>query len=143
MMSIRFIVVLIVFLSVYYSGEPSDAPEENPRKVYLEVVEVSDCEQSAAEQTALIGLAEKQNFTVRRVEFLGLTYTRDHVVRERMTPFVNEGDLFSRSRLVKSLQNMSKLNRVIYPVRMRDVVLSLKKPEQHVDMLICFKERRR
>ena len=103
----------------------------------------SSCKQSAAEQNSLMTIAEKQNFTLRRIEFLGLRYTPDQQVRDRMGPFVNEGDVFSRKKLVKGLQNMSKLTRAIYPVRMRDVVFSLNKPEQHIDMTICFKERSR
>jgi outer membrane protein assembly factor BamA len=100
------------------------------------------CNQPATEQRALITEAETQKFTVRRVEFVGLTYTRDQSIRDRMTPLLNEGDLFSRKKLVKSLQSMSK-NKAVYPVRMSDVVLDLNRTERLVDMTICFKERSR
>ena len=102
----------------------------------------SSCKQSAAEQNSLMTIAEKQKFTLRRIEFLGLRHTRDPHVREKLGPFANEGDLFSRKKLVKGLQSMSKL-RAIHPVRMRDVVFYLNEPEQVIDMTICFKERSR
>jgi len=100
------------------------------------------CDQSSGEQKSIITEAESQKFTVRRVEFLGLTYTRDQVVRDRMTPLVNEGDLFSQMNLVKSLQRMSKL-RAIYPLKMKDVFLRVDRTNQEVDMTICFKQRQR
>ena len=40
--------------------------------------------QSAAERNKLIDEAERSEFTLRRTEFVGLTYTRDHVLRDRM-----------------------------------------------------------
>ena len=132
MIAVRSLFVLVTLLSVI-----------NDSVIEYRKIKDSACKQSAAEQTSLMTIAEKQNFTLRRIEFLGLRYTPDQQVRDRMGPFVNEGDLFSRKKLIKGLQNMSKLTRAIYPVRMRDVVFSLNKPEQHIDMTICFKERTR
>ena len=95
--------------------------------------------------------AEQRKFTLRRVEFVGLTYTPDNVVRRRMVRFnqngravsFNEGDFFTRQRLVQSLRSMSKLRREIYPVQLKDVSLNLNEPEETVDLLICFKAKRR
>ena len=101
----------------------------------------SDCNQSKEERDALISEAERNTFTVRRVEFLGLTYTHDQVVRNRMTPLVQEGDLFSRQKLVESLHNISRLRGSIYPLRLRDVVVQLERSDKVVDMIICFKQR--
>ena len=94
--------------------------------------------------------AEKQKFTLRRLEFLGLTYTRDELVRGRMVKFseggrmvsFNEGDLFSRSKLVQSLKNVSRLRNEIYPVRLKDVSITLNESDETVDLLICFKSKR-
>jgi hypothetical protein len=99
------------------------------------------CSQSTASREALIRRAEKLRFTVRRVEFLGTTYTRDEVLRRRMTN-LQEGDLFSRQKLVISLRNMSKLRNEIYPVKVKNVELRLNEQEQTVDMMICFKPKR-
>ena len=95
--------------------------------------------------------AEQNQFTVRRVEFVGLTYTRDDVVRPRMTRFkdgdrtisFNEGDLFTRRKLVLSLRNMNKLRSEFYPVRLSDVEVRLNESEKTIDMAICFKPKRR
>ena len=98
------------------------------------------CSQSAAEQTNLIDEAQRNRFTVRRVEFLGLTYTRDALVRGRMRAIMNEGDLFTRERLLSSLRQMSTLKR-IYPVRLKDVEFRIARADQLVDLAICFTER--
>ena len=103
----------------------------------------SNCSQPTAERNNLMREAESNEFTVRRVEFMGLTYTRDQVIRDRMTPIVQEGDPFSRGKLVKSLQNMNKLKRAIYPLRLRDAIIRLDKSGQFVDMTICFRQRPR
>ena len=87
--------------------------------------------------------AQRNEFSVRRVEFVGLTYTRDHVLRDRMTPIVNEGDVFTREKLVRSLRRMSALKRAIYPLRLTDVVIRLDRPDGLVDMTICFRQRPR
>lgn len=101
------------------------------------------CSQSNREREALMQQAERQRFTVRRVEFLGLTYTRDEVVRARLIKFQQEGDLFSSARLVKALNSVSKLRREIYPVRLRDIKVRLNESERTVDMTICFRPKRR
>ena len=102
----------------------------------------SDCQQSVNERSRLMAQAENETFTVRRVEFIGLTYTHDQVVRDRMTPLVQEGDIFSRKKLGDSLQRMSEL-RSIYPLRFRNVALRLDAADKAVDMLICFKQKPR
>ena len=137
---IRSILILVTLLFVNNSVSRVDQSRLTPRSEYLQETAEVGCNQSTAEQNSLIARAEKEKFTVRRVEFLGLTNTPDQVVRRRMT--VNEGDIFSRKKFIKSLQNVSKLNRTIYPVRMKDVVFELRE-SQVVDMLICFRERRR
>ena len=100
------------------------------------------CAQPSAERDDLMNEAQRNQFTVRRVEFLGLTYTRDTLVRGRMGPVMNEGDLFTRQRLLRSLRRVNTLKR-IYPVRLRHVEVRLDRPERLIDMTICFTERRR
>src|SRR5258707_13883663 len=100
----------------------------------------SQCSQPTDERNKLVDEAQRNEFTVRRVEFVGLTYTRDQVLRDRMTPIVNEGDVFTRDKLVRSLRHMSGLNRAIYPLRLTDVVIQLDRRDSHVDMTICFQQ---
>jgi outer membrane protein assembly factor BamA len=87
--------------------------------------------------------AQRREFTVRRVEFVGLTYTHDHILRDRMTPIVNEGDVFTRDKLVRSLRSMSTLERAIFPLRVENVVIQLDTSHSSVDMIICFRQRPR
>jgi outer membrane protein assembly factor BamA len=102
------------------------------------------CAQPAAEQNKLMEEAQRNEFTLRRVEFVGLTYTRDHVLRERMTPVINEGDVFTRAKLVTSLRRMSELKRVIYPLRLTNVIVQLDRSQGgFVDLIVCFRERPR
>ena len=101
------------------------------------------CSQPAAEQNKLIDETQRNEFTLRRVEFVGLTYTRDHVLRDRMTPIINEGDVFTRAKLVRSLRRMSALKRAIYPLRLTNVIVQLDRSEGLVDLTICFRQRPR
>ena len=116
--------------------------------VCLLVVNVpgSQCSQTAqtgAERSNLIDEAERNHFTLRRTEFVGLTYTRDHVLRDRMTPIINEGDEFTRAKLLTSLRRMSGLKRAVYPLRLTNVVIRLDRSESLVDVTICFRQRPR
>ena len=101
------------------------------------------CSQPTLERNKLIDEAQRNEFNVRRVEFVGLTFTRDHVLRDRMTPILNEGDAFTRAKLLRSLRRMSDLKRTIYPLRLTDVIIKLDRTEGLVDMTICFRQRPR
>jgi hypothetical protein len=105
--------------------------------------ECSQTVQTAAERNTLLAEAERNHFTLRRTEFVGLTYTRDHVLRDRMTPIINEGDEFTRAKLLTSLRRMSALKRTIYPLHLKNVVIQLDRQERLVDLIICFQQRRR
>jgi outer membrane protein assembly factor BamA len=97
------------------------------------------CLQPAAEQDALIREAVENQYWVRRVEFVGSEHTRDSVLRARVV--LQEGDIFTRDNLLKSLVGLSQLNKIIYPVKLNDVILRLDKPEKIVDVTICFEEK--
>jgi outer membrane protein assembly factor BamA len=101
------------------------------------------CYQAAAERNRILDEAKRSEFTVRRVEFVGLTYTHDQTLRERMTPIINEGDVLTREKLVRSLRRMSGLKRVIYPIHLKDVALQVDRQNGLVDMAICFRQRPR
>ena len=89
-----------------------------------------------------MGEAQGGGYTLRRVEFVGLTYTRDQVLRERMTPIINEGDLFTRAKLARSLRAMSRVG-TIYPLRLADANVRLDGSTREVDIAICFRQRPR
>jgi hypothetical protein len=55
---------------------------------------------------------------------------------------LQEGEKFRRSNLVRSLKNVSRL-KTLHPVRFSDVMLRLEESDKLVDMVICFKEKKR
>jgi hypothetical protein len=101
------------------------------------------CAQPTEERNKLIYQAERNHFTLRRTEFVGLTYTRDPVLRDRITPTINEGDEFTRAKLLTILRRMSGLKHAIYPLRLTSVVIRLDESEPLVDVTICFRQRPR
>ena len=130
------IILIISLLASVPSREPKSkhpAEEQEAGRSALE------CSQSAAEQDPLLHEAIANQYWVRRVEFSGNQYTRDNVLRRRIV--LEEGDVFTRENLVKSLESVSKLKKIIYPVKLSDVIVRLDRPEKIIDMTICFKER--
>lgn len=119
--------LLLVSLSV-------NATPQNPSNLK------SDCYQPVAEQRVLIREAEKNRYTLRRVEFSGNQHTSDPKLRRRLT--LNEGNFFTRASLIRSLKRLSALM-MIRPVRLSDVKIQLDHGEKLVDAVICLKERRR
>lgn len=99
------------------------------------------CSQSLEVQDPLIREAVENEYLVRRVEFYGNELTSDTVLRRRMV--LEEGDVFTREDLIKSLVRVSTLKKIIYAVKLSDVIIRLDRPYKCIDMTICFKERRR
>ncbi len=99
-----------------------------------------DCYQPVAEQRSLFRKAEKNRYTLRRVEFYGNQHTSDPMLRRRLA--LNEGNFFTRASLMRSLKRLSGLM-VIKPVRLSDVKIRLDHGEKLVDAVICLEERRR
>ena len=97
---------------------------------------------SQPEREDLMKQAEAGQFTLRRIEFVNLLYTRDKTMRSQLRNF-NEGDIFSRAGLVQNLGNMNRLTSEIYPVRLTDVMFRLNEQEKTVDMTVCFRPKRR
>ncbi len=98
-----------------------------------------NCSQAAIEQKAVIREAEKERYTLRRVELIGNVSTPERL-RQRIVSRMREGELFRRHSLMSSLRNVSRL-KTLYPVTMKDVVARLDKAEKTLDLRICFKER--
>src|SRR5918911_5598938 len=64
--------------------------------------------QPAAERESLMREAAESRYTIRRVEFLGNQYTRDALLRRRMSP-LQEGNVFTRQSLSRSLASVNRL----------------------------------
>lgn len=134
-------IILIVPLLTSALGREakSSHPFEEPAK-QESVQSALQCSQSRAEQDPLMLEAIANQYWVRRVEFVGNQQTRDKVLRRRI--LLREGDVFTRQNLVKTLESLSKLKKIIYPVKLSDVIIRLDRSEKIIDMTICFKERR-
>jgi hypothetical protein len=98
----------------------------------------SRCMQSASEQKPLLREAITNRYTVRRVEFTGNETIRDQVLRRRVS--LREGNFFDRKNLAKSLVALNKL-KMLYPLKMNDVIVRLDKPDKLMDITFCFRER--
>ncbi len=94
--------------------------------------------QPAIERESLLREAIENRYTVRRVEFTGNEFTRDNILRRRI--FLQEGDVFTRRNLLRSIANVSKV-KIIYPVRLNDVFVRLDPTDKLIDLTIRFRER--
>ena len=94
------------------------------------------------ERGILMETAEKRRYTLRSVEFYGLTHTPDEKMRRQMGNF-HEGDIFSRAKLNESFKRMSRFHTEIYPLRWNDVVVVLSEPDKEIYMTICFRSKQR
>ena len=90
----------------------------------------------SAIQYRLMTYAETNQHTVRRVEFVGNTYTRDNKLRNRI-PGLQEGEIFRTAVLKRSLTSLSGL-RTIKPVHMQDVDVRLDRTEKTIDLSISL-----
>ena len=82
--------------------------------------------------------AERNEYSVRRVEFVGNEQVRDNTLRRRFVQ--QEGNVFSRRALKQSLHNFSRLM-TIYPVSLHDIDVNLDRQEKLMDLTIYFRER--
>jgi hypothetical protein len=45
--------------------------------------------------------------------------------------------------LIEGAESVSKLSKIIYPVKLSDVILKLDREEKMVDLINCFREKKR
>lgn len=132
------IIILLMSLLAYLPSQ--DAKSTLP--VGQNTDRAPESSQPTAERDSLIREAEENQYTIRWVIFVGNEHTRDYVLRRRLIN-LTEGDIFTRENLVKSLESVSKLKKIIHPVKLSDVTIRLDRSEKLVDMEIYFKEKRR
>lgn len=145
MLYLRHFLVVLSFIafSLLCPAATNAQPDEQSRsrnRPLASEERVAECKQP--EREALMKDAEQRKFMLRRVEFVGLTHTPDAKMRSRMSKF-NEGDFFSRAKLIESLAKMNRLRNEIYPVRLTDVMLHENESDKTVDVTICFRSKRR
>ena len=88
----------------------------------------------------LIDLAEREEYTIRRIYIGGNTYTRFREFRERMLPDFFEGFVFIRRLLVDSVQRISKM-KSIYPITIDDVDVAIDQQHKRIDFWINVKQK--
>jgi hypothetical protein len=135
------LVIILLTSLLNLSGQGANTAQPVREPVTQAEGRALKCSQPTPEQDALIREAAENQYLVRRVEFSGNERTRDNVLRREI--ILQEGEVFTRENLARSLESVSRLKRIIYPVKLGDVILHLGKPEKIIDMTICFRERPR
>ena len=92
-------------------------------------------------RSQLVAEAEKNRYTIRRLEFIGNEHISDQVVRRRLWA-LQEGEIFTKEALTKGLLSLNR-RADIYRVRLDDVDVRLDRREKTVDLRIVINERRR
>jgi outer membrane protein insertion porin family len=80
---------------IQYTAEPEPEFKDNPSNPNEGVVDFT------------ISIDEGKQFTLRRLEFLGNTFTRDNVLRREV--ILNEGDIYSQSAFEYSVLRLNQL----------------------------------
>lgn len=94
----------------------------------------------AAYYSELVREAERNEYTLRRVEFSGNEQIRDDVLRKQLAQ--GEGDVLSLKLLDQGLKNFNNLGS-LYPVTLNNVEARLDREEKIIDLTIYLRERRR
>lgn len=135
--------LLIISLFTFTQGQDAKSAQASNEQVKQVYVRPPKCpEYPAAKEEPLIREAEVNQYTFRRVEFLGNVHIRDYVLRRPMY-LLTEGEVFTRKKLVRSLAKVNRLSKIIYPVKLSNVDILLDKERKEVDMTICFQEKHR
>jgi outer membrane protein assembly factor BamA len=130
-------VILLISLLIYLPSQGTNSTQStkpDPDRISAE------CSQPASERDSLIREAEEGAYTIRWVVFARNTRTPDRVLRRKLIN-LNEGGVFTRANLAKSLASVSKVKKYIHPVKLDDATISLAKSEKLVDMEVCLTER--
>lgn len=95
--------------------------------------------QTEAELNQAIEIAEREKYSVRRIEFLGNDTTRDRILRRELA--FDEGYEFTRKKLEISLARLNRLKR-FHPIKLRDVWVELDSKYKEIDVNIKVVEKK-
>ena len=93
--------------------------------------------QKSSDQSRLAREAEKNRFTIRRVEFCCNLEVRDEVLRKRIT--LIEGEIFKKALLERSISRLNTL-KLIKPVTLKNVVVRLDRENKHIDFTFFLEQ---
>ncbi|HKC65301.1 MAG TPA: POTRA domain-containing protein [Pyrinomonadaceae bacterium] len=134
------VLTLLISLFIYLPSQSNFAQGTKDPAVKLDAYSAS-CAQPTDVKARLMRKAEENQYTIRRIEFVGNKNTQDQVLRDR-TKSLQEGDVFTRENLIRSLKSVSQLE-TIRPVTLSDMAVRLGKPTKEIDVIICFNEKQR
>ena len=114
---------------IEYTAEPSPTFKDNPAKPEEGIVDF------------LITIEEGKQFSLRRLEFLGNTFTRDNVLRREV--LINEGDIYNQTAWEYSIIKLNQLGYFDPIDKDRDADFRTNDEEATVDVNLKVSERGR
>ena len=97
------------------------------------------CHQDRRDRDQLIDQAERNEFSVKRVEIEGNTYTRGREFFRRTTD-IREGDIFTKKNLETSVKRIAKM-KTIYPITVDNVKVRLDLTDKTIDIVFCVRQK--
>jgi outer membrane protein insertion porin family len=114
---------------IQYTAEPSPTFKENPQNPNEGIVDF------------LITIEEGKQFQLRRLEFIGNTFTRDNVLRREV--LLNEGDIYNQSNWEYSVIKLNQLGYFDPIDKDKDADFKTNEEEATVDINLKVTERGR
>ncbi|MEA2174942.1 MAG: outer membrane protein insertion porin family [Blastocatellia bacterium] len=114
---------------IQYTAEPTPTFKDNPANPKEGTVDFT------------ITIDEGKQFTLRRLEFLGNTFTRDNVLRREVV--INEGDIYSQTAFEFSVLRLNQLGFFDPVDKDKDVDFRTNEEEGLVDVNVKVSERGR
>jgi outer membrane protein insertion porin family len=114
---------------IEYTAEPTPTFKDNPQKPDEGIVDF------------VITIEEGKQFTLRRLEFIGNTFTRDNVLRREV--LLNEGDIYNQSAWEYSIIKLNQLGYFDPIDKDKDADFRTNEEEATVDLNLKVAERGR
>jgi len=114
---------------IEYTAEPTPTFKDNPQKPDEGIVDF------------VITIEEGKQFTLRRLEFVGNTFTRDNVLRREV--LLNEGDIYNQSAWEYSIIKLNQLGYFDPIDKDKDADFKTNEEEATVDLNLKVSERGR
>jgi outer membrane protein insertion porin family len=114
---------------IEYTAEPTPTFKDNPQKPDEGIVDF------------VITIEEGKQFTLRRLEFIGNTFTRDNVLRREV--LLNEGDIYNQSAWEYSIIKLNQLGYFEPIDKDKDADFRTNEEEATVDLNLKVSERGR
>ena len=114
---------------IEYTAEPTPTFKDNPQKPDEGIVDF------------VITIEEGKQFTLRRLEFIGNTFTRDNVLRREV--LINEGDIYNQTAWEYSIIKLNQLGYFDPIDKDKDADFRTNEEEATVDLNLKVAERGR